>query len=44
MTECIAALKMADYGYVLENGSIALEGDAKKLIGNDEVREKYLGG
>jgi branched-chain amino acid transport system ATP-binding protein len=39
-----AALKIADYGYVLENGSIALEGDAKKLIGNDEVREKYLGG
>ncbi len=39
-----AALKIADYGYVLENGSIELEGDAQTLIGNDEVRAKYLGG
>ena len=39
-----AALKIADYGYVLENGSITLEGKAEDLIGNDEVRKKYLGG
>ena len=39
-----AALKIADYGYVLENGSIALEGIASDLLGNDEVRKKYLGG
>ncbi|WP_292664388.1 ABC transporter ATP-binding protein [Nitratifractor sp.] len=39
-----AALKIADYGYVLENGSITLEGKAADLIGNDEVRKKYLGG
>ncbi len=39
-----AALKIADKGYVLENGSIALEGEASELIGNDEVRKKYLGG
>jgi len=39
-----AALKIADYGYVLENGSIALEGKASDLLGNDEVRKKYLGG
>ena len=39
-----AALKIADYGYVLENGSIALEGNATDLLGNDEVRKKYLGG
>ena len=39
-----AALQIADYGYVLENGSISLEGRAKELIGNDEVRKKYLGG
>ncbi len=39
-----AALKIADYGYVLENGSIALEGKAENLLGNDEVRKKYLGG
>ncbi len=39
-----AALKIADYGYVLENGSITLEGEASDLLGNDEVRKKYLGG
>ena len=39
-----AALKIADYGYVLENGSVTLKGEAKELIGNDEVRKKYLGG
>ncbi len=37
------ALKLADYGYVLENGSIALEGEAKGLLENDEVRKRYLG-
>jgi len=39
-----AALKIADYGYVLENGSIELEGEAQSLLGDDEVRAKYLGG
>jgi branched-chain amino acid transport system ATP-binding protein len=39
-----AALKIADFGYVLENGKIALKGEAKKLLGDDEVRKKYLGG
>jgi len=39
-----AALKIADYGYVLENGNISLEGKASDLLGNDEVRAKYLGG
>ncbi len=39
-----AALKIADYAYVLENGKIALENNAKELLGNDEVRRKYLGG
>ena len=39
-----AALKIADYGYVLENGNISLEGAASDLLGNDEVRAKYLGG
>ncbi len=37
------ALKIADYGYVLENGSISLANEASKLLGNDEVRKKYLG-
>jgi branched-chain amino acid transport system ATP-binding protein len=39
-----AALKIADYGYVLENGSITLKDSANNLLGNDEVRAKYLGG
>ena len=39
-----AALKIADYAYVLENGSIELEGSSDYLLGNDEVRAKYLGG
>ncbi len=39
-----AALGIADYGYVLENGSITLEDKGSELLGNDEVRKKYLGG
>lgn len=39
-----AALAISDYGYVLENGVIALEGDAKELMDNDEIKKKYLGG
>ncbi len=39
-----AALKISDYGYVLENGLITLKDKAQNLIGNDEVRAKYLGG
>ncbi len=39
-----AALKIADYGYVLENGAITLHDEAHNLLGNDEVRAKYLGG
>jgi branched-chain amino acid transport system ATP-binding protein len=38
-----AALRIADYGYVIENGRIALDGDAERLRTNDDVREFYLG-
>jgi branched-chain amino acid transport system ATP-binding protein len=38
-----AALGIADYGYVLENGRVVLEGSAKQLADNEEVREFYLG-
>lgn len=38
-----ASLKISSYGYVLENGRIALEGDAQKLLNSDQVREAYLG-
>jgi branched-chain amino acid transport system ATP-binding protein len=38
-----AALQVADYGYVLENGSVAVENDAKSLLGDPRVIESYLG-
>lgn len=38
-----AALQIADYGYVLETGSIVLEGHGKELAKNDDVRQAYLG-
>ena len=37
------ALQLANRGYVLESGEIVLEDDAKKLLGNDQVRKAYLG-
>lgn len=38
-----AALEIADYGYVLETGSIVLEGKGHDLLNNDEVQSAYLG-
>jgi branched-chain amino acid transport system ATP-binding protein len=38
-----AALEVADYGYVLETGEIALEGPAAQLAGDARVVETYLG-
>ena len=38
-----AALKIADRGYVMERGQITIEGTAKELMGNDRVRQAYLG-
>jgi branched-chain amino acid transport system ATP-binding protein len=38
-----AALEVADYGYVLETGSIALEGPAAELARDPRVIETYLG-
>ena len=38
------ALELADYAYVLETGTIALEGKAGDLHENDHVRRAYLGG
>jgi len=38
-----AALEVADYGYVLETGEIALEGPASQLANDSRVIETYLG-
>lgn len=38
-----AALEVADYGYVLETGAVALEGPAKELAGDSRVIDTYLG-
>jgi len=38
-----AALEVADYGYVLETGEIALEGTAQELARDARVVETYLG-
>ena len=38
-----AALSIADYGYVMENGRIVLDGSAKELAENEDIKEFYLG-
>jgi len=37
------ALKYADYGYILENGRLVMDGDADYLRSNEDVKEFYLG-
>lgn len=37
------ALEIADYGYVLETGSLVLEGKGDELLHNEKVKEAYLG-
>lgn len=37
------ALEMAHEGYVLENGRIVLNGKSQDLLGNDYIKEAYLG-
>lgn len=37
------ALSIADRAYVLETGRITMEGDAKELLNNEQVRKAYLG-
>jgi len=41
--DATAALKIADRGYVIERGRITIEGTAKELLGDDRVRQAYLG-
>jgi branched-chain amino acid transport system ATP-binding protein len=37
------ALKLAEYGYILENGRIALEGESARLMQDENVQRSYLG-
>ena len=37
------ALRYSDYGYILENGRIVMDGEARALAENDDVKEFYLG-
>jgi branched-chain amino acid transport system ATP-binding protein len=37
------ALRLANYGYVMENGRIVLDGPAEKLEDNEDIKEFYLG-
>jgi len=39
----MASLKLAQRGYVLENGRVVLEGTAQSLLDSDRVRQAYLG-
>ncbi len=38
------ALKVADYGYIMESGKVVLDGTANELLNNEDVKEFYLGG
>ena len=39
----LMALRYADFGYILENGRVVMEGDAENLRTNEDVKEFYLG-
>lgn len=38
-----AAVKVAHFGYVMENGRVVLEGTAAELMSNEDIKEFYLG-
>ncbi len=37
------ALRYSQYGYILENGRVVMDGDASELLQNEDVKEFYLG-
>jgi branched-chain amino acid transport system ATP-binding protein len=39
----MVALRFANFGYILENGRVVMEGDAQHLAQNEDVKEFYLG-
>ena len=38
------ALEIAHYGYVLQTGRVVLQGEASALLGDERIRDAYLGG
>lgn len=38
-----AALKISDFGYVLETGEVVIQGNAKNLLEDEKVKHAYLG-
>jgi branched-chain amino acid transport system ATP-binding protein len=38
------ALEIAHYGYVLQTGRVVLQGEAQALLGDERIRDAYLGG
>jgi len=38
------ALRLASYGYIMEQGKVVLDGTARALLANEDVKEFYLGG
>ena len=43
MKKACAALELADYAYVMENGRIVLDGPAGQMRENEDIKEFYLG-
>ena len=39
----MAALEIADHGYVMENGRVVLDGPARELVDNQDIKEFFLG-
>ncbi len=39
----MVALRYANYGYILENGRVVMDGEARELSSNEDVKEFYLG-
>jgi branched-chain amino acid transport system ATP-binding protein len=39
----VKSLKIADRGYIMENGKITLSGEASKLLNDDKLRKAYMG-
>ncbi|MEQ8443544.1 MAG: ABC transporter ATP-binding protein [Alphaproteobacteria bacterium] len=39
----MVALRYANYGYILENGRVVMDGEADALLSNEDVKEFYLG-